>query len=64
MKKYSLKAIRVNAGLTMKEASEKIGISVVTLRNYEKYKTVPNIKIIQKMLGIYKVTIDEINFIS
>ena len=64
MKKYSLKAIRVNAGLTMKEASEKIGISVVTLRNYEKYKTIPNIKIIQKMLGIYKVTIDEINFIS
>lgn len=64
MKKYSLKAIRVNAGLTMKEASERIGISVVTLRNYEKYKTVPNIKIIQKMLEIYKVTIDEINFIS
>lgn len=64
MKKYSLKAIRVNAGLTMKEASEKIGISVVTLRNYEKYKTIPNIKIIQKMLEIYKVTIDEINFIS
>ena len=44
MKKYSLKAIRVNAGLTMKEASERIGISVVTLRNYEKYKTIPNIK--------------------
>lgn len=64
MKKYSLKAIRVNAGLTMKEASEKVGISVVTLRNYEKYKTIPNIKIIQKMLEIYKVTIDEINFIS
>ena len=64
MKKYSLKAIRVNAGLTMKEASERIGISVVTLRNYEKYKTVPNIRIIQKMLEIYKVTIDEINFIS
>ena len=64
MKKYSLKAIRVNAGLTMKEASERIGISVVTLRHYEKYKTVPNIKIIQKMLEIYKVTIDEINFIS
>lgn len=62
MNKYSLRALRVNAGLTIKEASKKLGISSVTLRSYEKYITVPNINVITKMLEIYNVTIDEMNF--
>lgn len=62
MNKYSLRALRVNAGLTIKEASKQLGISSVTLRSYEKYITVPNINVITKMLEIYNVTIDEMNF--
>ena len=59
----SLRATRVNAGLTLKEASEKLGISTVTLRSYEYYKTVPNIGIINKMLKLYEVKIDDISFV-
>ena len=60
----SLRATRVNAGLTLKEASEKLGISTVTLRSYEYYKTVPNIGIINKMLKLYEVKIDDISFVQ
>ena len=34
--KITLKAARVNAGLTQKEAAKKIGISYQTLSDYEK----------------------------
>ena len=64
MGKYSLRALRVNAGLTMKEASKKLGISSVTLRSYEKNITIPKINVITKMLEIYDVTIDEMNFLK
>ena len=46
--KFTLRAIRVNNGYTLKEASEKLGISTVTLRSYEYYRTVPNINMVNK----------------
>lgn len=51
--KISLKALRVNAGFTVKEASKALGISAVTLRRYETKKTKPNIEILNKMLKLY-----------
>lgn len=32
--KLTLRALRVNSGYTLKNASENLGISTVTLRNY------------------------------
>ena len=61
--KLTLRAIRVNTGYTLKEASEKLGISTVTLRSYEYYRTVPNINMVNKILELYKVNIDDISFV-
>ena len=36
--KISLRALRINAGFTLKEASKKISISSETLRSYENQK--------------------------
>ncbi len=61
--KLTLRAIRVNNGYTLKEASEKLGISAVTLRSYEYYKTIPNMSMVNKIIDLYKVNIDDISFI-
>ena len=61
--KLTLRALRVNTGYTLKEASEKLEISTVTLRSYEYYKTVPNINMVNKILNLYQVSIDEVSFI-
>lgn len=53
--KITLKALRVNAGFTIKEASDKLGISSVTLRSYENKKTKPNIDLLNRMLKLYNV---------
>ncbi|NCB85874.1 MAG: XRE family transcriptional regulator [Bacteroidia bacterium] len=60
--KLTLKAARVNAGMTQIEAAVKIGIAVETLANYEKGKTYPNAPIIKAMEKIYKVNYDQIIF--
>ena len=46
--RMTLKAMRINKGLSVKEASKGIGISQETLRNYEAFRTCPSTKIIAK----------------
>ena len=60
---FSLKAIRMNLGLTLDEASELIGVSKYTLSNYENYKTVTNISKINKIASVYDVSVDEIRLL-
>lgn len=55
MPKISLEAARVNAGLTQKELAEILGVSNVTVVNWEKGNTEPTIsqlKLISKLSGI------------
>ena len=60
---FSLKAIRMNLGLTLDEASELIGVSKYTLSNYEHYKTVPNISKINKISKAFNLSLSEfLNF--
>lgn len=58
----SLKAARVNAGLTQKEAAKALNIGKNTISNYEKYRTKPNIDTAKKMAELYGVSIDDIFF--
>lgn len=51
--KITLRALRVNAGFTIEKASKELGISTVTLRSYETNKTIPTIKMMNKMLKLY-----------
>ena len=46
--KITLKAARVNAGLTQKEAAKKIGISYQTLSDYEKDGSKIKVSILNK----------------
>ena len=55
-----LKAARVNAGLTQTEVAEKLKISKNTLISYEKYKSIPDIDMAQKLAELYGMSVDNI----
>lgn len=58
----TLKAARVNSGLTQAEAAQLIGINLGTLVKYEKgYRKIP-LDTIQKILKTYGVRFDDIDF--
>ncbi len=60
----TLKAARVNAGLTQKEAAGALGISKGTLASYEMYKTKPEIEKSKQIAALYNLTVDDIIFFS
>lgn len=62
MKKISLKAARVNAGFSQKEAAVLLGISNKTLCNWENCRTFPDQPMIEKICVLYGVTYDMIDF--
>ena len=59
--KLTLKALRVNAGFTIEKASKELGISTVTLRSYETNKTIPTVKMMNKMLNLYNAKFSNID---
>lgn len=59
----TLKAARVNAGLTQQEAADALGISRKTLGNYEQGKRYPKIETIQKIEKLYDMPYTDIKFI-
>lgn len=60
--KFTLAAARVNAGLSQKEAAEKLGISNKTLCSWEKYLTYPGADMVQSICDLYCIPYDQINF--
>lgn len=60
----SLKAARVNASLTQKEAAAQLGISKNTVASYEMYKTKPNIETAKKIAELYGTVVDNIIFLQ
>lgn len=63
MRKITLKAARVNAGYSQKEAAERLGISNKTLCSWENGKTFPDQPMIEKLCVLYGVTYDMIVFV-
>ena len=63
METLTLRAIRVNLGLSLEEASTLIGVSKDTLSNYERGATYPDVPIIKRIEDVYNVTYDKINFL-
>lgn len=59
----TLTAARVNAGLTQKEAAERLGLNVGTLRNYEKGVSFPDVPMIQKIEELYGVSYNDLIFV-
>ena len=58
--KITLKALRINADLTQDEAASKLGVSRVTLQNWEANRTFPNISHLTKMCQLYDCTLDDV----
>ena len=56
MVKLTLKAARVNAGLTQKGAAEKLNISNKTLCSWETGATIPNVQQVEHLCTLYNVT--------
>ena len=51
--KISIKAARVNANISAESVAKKLDITVDTLYNWEKGKTIPNICFVKKLADIY-----------
>lgn len=62
MPKITLKAARINAGLSQVEAAKKLDVSVSTLRNWESGKTFPNQPKIERMCEVYDIPFDALFF--
>lgn len=60
--KVSLKAMRVNAGLTQVLTAEKCGVSENTLLNWEAGKTTPRADKMKKLCEVLGCTIDDIQW--
>lgn len=64
MEKLTLKAARVNAGLTQVEAAKKIGISDATLLNYEKGRAFPDVRILKRIEDVYGIEYRNLIFLE
>lgn len=58
--KVSMKAMRVNSGLTQREAADKLGIRRETVMSWEAGKTFPDALQLKALCGIYKCGMDDI----
>lgn len=58
MPKISLEAVRVNAGMTQKEWAKELGVSNVTVVNWEKGITEPSLSILRKMSKLSGIPMD------
>lgn len=57
--KITLRAARVNAGLTRQEAAKKIGVTFMSIANWEKGKAIKR-KHLEKLLEVYGVKIENV----
>lgn len=61
--RITLKAARVNAGLTQSDAAEKLGITKDVVSNWERHKTYPDAQMIPKIEQAYGVEYSQIIFL-
>lgn len=60
----TLKAARVNAGLTQVEAAKALDITKGTLANYETGKTEPSLQMARRIAELYNMNMDDIIFFA
>lgn len=60
----SMKAARVNAGLTQTEVAERVNKTKNTIASYEAYATIPDIKTAQELAELYGMTLDDIIWVQ
>jgi transcriptional regulator with XRE-family HTH domain len=63
MLRVSLKAARVNRGLSQKDVAKALGISNKTVSSWEKGETFPSAKYVGMLCKLYNVVYDDIIFL-
>lgn len=63
MLRITLKAARVNAGLSQKEVADTLGVSNKTICSWENSDTFPSANYIDKLCKLYNVSYDDIIFL-
>ena len=63
MKKMTLKALRINAGLKQSDVAKALHVSNKTVSYWENGYTYPNPKYIDAICELYNVGYDHINFL-
>ncbi len=58
----TLKAARVNVGLTQSEFAKRIGVTDTTVRNYERGKTYPDIRVLERIKHVTGVGYEDLIF--
>lgn len=61
--KLTLKAARVNVGMTQEEVAKKVGKKRNTIQNYERGKSAPDIETGKKLAALFGVSIDDLIFL-
>lgn len=59
----TIRAARVNKGLTQAEAAKLLGISKDSLWNYENGRSFPNVKVVKKMEEVYGIPYNNLIFL-
>ncbi len=60
--KVSLRAARINAGLSLREAAQRVRISESSLQRYEKGTATPRLSTVRALLALYGAQYDDIDF--
>ena len=61
--RISLKAARVNVGLTQCDVAKKLNKSKNTIVSYEKGRSIPDIETGKALASLYGVSVDDLNFL-
>lgn len=61
--KMTLKAARINVGLTQKQAADLLNVSKDSVSNWERGKSFPDVPILKRIEKIYKIPYDDIIFL-
>ena len=60
--KISLKAARVNAGYTLQQAADLLGIHLMSIYKYEHHNAVPSVLVAQKLADLYGLSMVDIKW--
>lgn len=58
----TLRAARINRGLSREEAAERIGVSASTIGNYERGTSFPNVPVLRRIEEVYGVAYENLVF--
>ena len=61
--KLTLKAARVNVGMTQEEVGKEVGKTKNTIQNYESGKSTPDIETGKKLAALFGLSVDDLNFL-